>query len=132
MGKALLCTSLEGCGHLGRFSERHFLNHDIGMTSGMPVLNCCDLDLSCATGTLTPWPVLAWDVSKDGVDYELGLTTEQADRCRWIGITFLSGAVGFERQILENRKRVHEAARPQNPSQWSRAAKDWTPVEQEC
>ena len=74
--------------------------------------------------------MLAWDVSKDSVDYELGLTTEQADCCRWIGITCLRGAVGIERQILENRKRVHEAARAQNPSRWSREARDWTPVEQ--
>ncbi len=49
------------------------------------------------------------------------------------GIRFVTPAdrhCGRERQILGNRKRVYETARAQNPSRWSREARDWTPVEQ--
>jgi len=49
------------------------------------------------------------------------------------GIRFVTPAdrhCGRETQILENRKRVYEVARAQNPSRWSREVRDWTPVEQ--
>ncbi len=49
------------------------------------------------------------------------------------GIRFVTPAdrhCGREARILNNRRRVYEAARAQNPSRWSREARDWTPVEQ--
>lgn len=49
------------------------------------------------------------------------------------GIRFVTPAdrhSGREAQVLNNRRRVYEIARAQNPSRWSREARDWTPVEQ--
>jgi transposase InsO family protein len=49
------------------------------------------------------------------------------------GIRFVTPAdrhCGRESQILENRRRVYQAARAQNPSRWTRATRNWAPVEQ--
>ena len=49
------------------------------------------------------------------------------------GIRFVTPAdrhCGRETQILENRGRVYEAARAQKPSRWSRATRNWTPIEE--
>ena len=49
------------------------------------------------------------------------------------GIRFVTPAdrhCGRESQILENRRRVYEAARAQNPNRWSRATRNWASIEE--
>jgi len=87
-------------------------------------------------GTLKSWPGYPskpFDSIEAAREWTADFVGWYNDEHLHSGIRFVTPAdrhCGRESQVLENRRRVYETARANNPSRWSRSTRNWKPIEE--